>query len=412
MMDKYDMRRPFFTKSLLLSSAGMFLDGYSLTVIAFAIILINPYFHLSAIKSGLVIGSVVIGSIFGAVVVGYLGDLFGRKSVYVLNMALFVVFAVASSVSVNFIMLFLSRLIIGIAVGADYPLSNSYIAETAPHGLRGKQLSFAALSFGFGSIFSALIAAAFFPFGGDMWRFMLGIGAIPAFIVMYFRMSLPESAMWIEIAKKKAGKRAKNKIYFNFNRMFSKAYIKNTVLYSLIWFLYDIGAYGVGLLIPLIFKETGVISNVENALITSLILLTGIISSVVGLLNIDKIGRKSIQIFGLAGMGASLFFIPHFYKSPTGLISVIFFAEIFSSLASLTVGIFPAELSHTSFRSSAYGFSAMTGKLGAVCGVLLIAFFVKRGGYYGFYAVSALLIIAFFLSFFLPETKNRRLDEI
>ena len=399
----------FFTAPLLLSSAGMFLDGYSLTIIAFAIILINPYFRLNALESGLIIASVVFGSIIGALLIGYFSDIFGRKSVYILNMAVFVVFGIISAFSVNFLMLFVSRLILGIAVGADYPVSNSYIAETAPEALRGKHLSFAGLSFGIGSIFSSLTAAALFPFGPEMWRLMLGIGVIPAFIVMFLRISMPESKRWID-AKSLKNEYRKNKLYIG--GMFSKAHIKNTMLYSSIWFLYDIGAYGIGLLIPLIFKKSGFISNEDNALITSLILLVGVASSAIGLLNIDKIGRKKIQLVGFAGMGAALFFLPYAYGTLTGLAAVIFVAEIFNSLASLTVGIFPAELSHTSFRSSAYGFSAMAGKIGAVFGVLIMTYFVKENKDLGYYSVAVLMFAAFFLSFFLPETKNKELDEI
>ncbi len=403
--------KPAF-KPLILSSAGMFLDGYSLTIIAFAIILINPYFHLSALGSGLVIGSVVIGSIFGAILIGYTGDLFGRRWVYVANMAVFAVSGFISAVSLNFWMLFVSRLIMGVAVGADYPLSNSYIAEIAPREYRGKYLAFAGVSFGIGSLFSALVSAALFPFGPEMWRIMLGIGIAPAFIVMYLRTTLPESQMWLTARKNKVPEEniisSVNRIYFK--GMFSREHLKNTMLYSIIWFLYDIGAYGVGLLIPMIFNQTKAISNVENALITSLILFAGLLSSWGGLLNIDRIGRKGMQIIGLAGMGASLFFIPHFYFNIEGIIILIFFAEIFNSLASLTVGIFPAELSHTSFRSSAYGFSAMMGKIGAICGVLLMAFFVKENKNYGFYIMSLILSIGFILSFFLPETKDRVLN--
>ncbi|MFQ4228472.1 hypothetical protein C3O85_19315, partial [Clostridioides difficile] len=219
----------------------------------------------------------------------------------------------------------------------------------------------------------------------------------------------PESARWIN-AKRIKEKYKKNKLYIE--GMFSKAHIKNTLLYSFIWFLYDIGAYGIGLLIPLIFKKSGFISNEENALITSSILLTGIASSAVGLLNIDRIGRKNIQLAGFAGMGISLFLIPYFYGTLAGLTAVIFIAEIFNSLASLTVGIFPAELSHTSFRSSAYGFSATAGKIGAVCGVLIMTYFVGNNKDLGYYAVAGLISAAFFLSFFLPETGNKRLDEI
>jgi MFS-type transporter involved in bile tolerance (Atg22 family) len=95
-----------------------------------------------------------------------------------------------------------------------------------------------------------------------------------------------------------------------------------------------------------------------------------------------------------------------------GLAAVIFIAEIFNSLASLTVGIFPAELSHTSFRSSAYGFSAMAGKIGAVCGVLMMTYFIKENKDLGYYSVAVLMFAAFLLSFFLPETKNKELDGI
>ncbi|MHB8231916.1 MAG: MFS transporter [bacterium] len=396
-------------KPLLLSSAGMFLDGYSLTIIAFAIILINPYFHLSASGSALVIGSVIIGSIIGAVSIGKMGDLFGRKSVYIANMAVFIIFGILSAVSSGFLMLFISRFFLGIAIGADYPISNSYITEAAPEKFRGKYLAFAGLSFSVGSIFSSLVAASLFPLGIEAWRFMLGIGVIPAAIVMILRVSMPESRRWLDIQDLKLKNKSENKIFYK--GMFSKNHIKNTVLYSSIWFLYDTGAYGVGLLIPLIFKKSGLISDVDNALITSAILFIGVISAVYVLYNIDgKIGRKGFQLIGFIGMGLSMSFLPFFYHSLTGLAFIILIAEIFNSFPGITVGMFPAELSHTAFRSSAYGFAAMMGKLGAVAGVLIVTFFVKKGENYGFYLIGAFMLTAFFLSYLLPETKTLKLD--
>ena len=390
----------------------MFLDGYSLTIIAFAIILINPYFNLSAFGSALIIGSVIIGSIIGAVFIGKIGDLFGRKSVYIANMAVFIIFGLLSALAVSFLMLFISRLFLGIAIGADYPISNSYIAETAPEKLRGKYLAFAGLSFSAGSIFSSLAAAALFPIGIEAWRFMLGIGVIPAAVVMILRVSMPESRRWLDMHDLKLKNKSENEINKIFYKgMFSGRHIKNTALYSSVWFLYDIGAYGVGLLIPLIFKKSGLISNVDNALVTSFILFAGIIGAVYVLYNIDgKLGRKGFQLLGFLGMGLSLFFLSAFYHNLTGIAVIILIAEIFNSFPGITVGMFPAELSHTAFRSSAYGFAAMMGKLGAVAGVLIVTFFVKKGENYGFYIIGALMLAAFFLSFLLPETKALELD--
>ena len=203
-------------KTTILSSFGMFLDGYQLTVIAFAVLLIQNYIPLSSLEYGLIIASVIIGAIIGTIMVGYISDLFGRRRIYLSTLIFFIIFDLISVFSVNFIMLFISRVFLGIVLGAEYPVANSYIAEVTPDEKRGFYLAMATVFFSIGSISSAIVAIFMFPLGNLGWRLMLGLAVVPAIIVEFMRFSLPESKMWEQ-------KKEKTKFF----QMFSKKYYKN-----------------------------------------------------------------------------------------------------------------------------------------------------------------------------------------
>ena len=216
-------------KIVILSSFGMYLDGYQLTVIAFAILLIQNYIYLTSLEYGLIIASVIIGAIIGTITVGYMSDVFGRRKVYLSTLVFFTLFDLISVFSFNFIMLFVSRVLLGIVLGAEYPVANSYIAEVTPDEKRGFYLALATVFFSIGSISSAIIAIFTFPLDNLGWRLMLGLAVIPAIIIEFMRFSLPESKMW-------ENKRGKTKFF----EMFSKKYYKNILLAAVIWFFYTI----------------------------------------------------------------------------------------------------------------------------------------------------------------------------
>uniref|UniRef100_UPI002630F152 MFS transporter n=1 Tax=Ferroplasma sp. TaxID=2591003 RepID=UPI002630F152 len=83
-------------KITILSSFGMLLDGYQLTVIAFAVLLIKNYIPLSSLQYGLLIASVIIGAIIGTIMVGYISDLFGRRRIYLSTLIFFIIFDLIS----------------------------------------------------------------------------------------------------------------------------------------------------------------------------------------------------------------------------------------------------------------------------------------------------------------------------
>ncbi|WP_061950786.1 MFS transporter [Acidiplasma cupricumulans] len=228
---------------VVLSSFGMYLDGYQLTVIAFAILLINEYIHLNSFEYGLIIASVIIGAIIGTVIIGYTSDILGRRRIYLSTLIFFILFDIISVFSFNFLELFFSRLFLGIVLGAEYPVANSYIAEVSPVESRGILYGPRHCFFSIGSISSAIAAIFLFPCGNYGWRLMLGISIIPAATIEFMRFSLPESQMW-----------EKKIVKTRFFDMFSKLYARNIIIAAIIWFLYDIVAYGLSLTLPTILK--------------------------------------------------------------------------------------------------------------------------------------------------------------
>ncbi|KJE49654.1 MULTISPECIES: MFS transporter [Acidiplasma] len=383
---------------VVLSSFGMYLDGYQLTVIAFAILLINEYIHLNSFEYGLIIASVIIGAIIGTVIIGYISDILGRRRIYLSTLIFFILFDIISVFSFNFLELFFSRLFLGIVLGAEYPVANSYIAEVSPVESRGFYMALATVFFSIGSISSAIAAIFLFPCGNYGWRLMLGISIIPAATIEFMRFSLPESQMW-----------EKKIVKTRFFDMFSKLYARNIIIAAIIWFLYDIVAYGLSLTLPTILKLGNFVNNVDNALLTTFFLIIGIASGIYVMKRVDKYGRKSIQITGFALMSALFLLLPYFYFLE-GIIILFSLLELFNAFGGATVGIIPAEVTVTQFRGSSYGFSSMMGKIGAVTGVILMSLLIHGNNYFNAYIfLSLIMVAAIILTLMLPETKNIKL---
>ncbi|KPV46021.1 hypothetical protein SE19_07375, partial [Acidiplasma aeolicum] len=332
------------------------------------------------------------------VIIGYISDILGRRRIYLSTLIFFILFDIISVFSFNFLELFFSRLFLGIVLGAEYPVANSYIAEVSPVESRGFYMALATVFFSIGSISSAIAAIFLFPCGNYGWRLMLGISIIPAATIEFMRFSLPESQMW-----------EKKIVKTRFFDMFSKLYARNIIIAAIIWFLYDIVAYGLSLTLPTILKLGNFVNNVDNALLTTFFLIIGIASGIYVMKRVDKYGRKSIQITGFALMSALFLLLPYFYFLE-GIIILFSLLELFNAFGGATVGIIPAEVTVTQFRGSSYGFSSMMGKIGAVTGVILMSLLIHGNNYFNAYIfLSLIMVAAIILTLMLPETKNIKL---
>ena len=178
----------FHLKTAFTSGMGFFTDAYDLNVISTALLLIKPQFHLSAGQVGLVGSTALIASFVGAFVFGRIADVIGRKRVYGIEALVMAIGAILTAVSPNFAWLLVTRFILGIGIGGDYPVSATIMTEYASRRSRGRQVAMMFSSCTFGQITALIIGMTLLSAGvnGNLaWRLMLGLGAIPALAVLY-----------------------------------------------------------------------------------------------------------------------------------------------------------------------------------------------------------------------------------
>ncbi|MBP2134299.1 MFS family permease [Methanomicrobium sp. W14] len=185
-LDESEMS-PMHWKIWFLSSMGIFLDGFDLFIISIALPLIIAQFEPGSVMTGLIGSAAVIGSIIGAAAGGKISDKLGRKAIYIVDLILFLVFSLMTTFAWDIYSLILFRFLLGIGIGADYPICASYVSEFMPAGNRGRML-IGAFSFQAVGMFAAagcgLLILWAYP-EPVSWRLMLIAGCIPAVLITY-----------------------------------------------------------------------------------------------------------------------------------------------------------------------------------------------------------------------------------
>lgn len=168
---------------------GIFLDGFDLFVMSIALPLIIVQFAVTPPAQGIIGAAAVIGAIFGALIGGRLCDRFGRKKVFLVDLFIFIIFAVLLAFAWSIESLILFWFLLGVGIGADYPVCASYVSEFMPKRIRGRML-IAVFSFQAVGIFAAaavgLFILAMYP-SESAWRWMLVAGTVPALVILVLR---------------------------------------------------------------------------------------------------------------------------------------------------------------------------------------------------------------------------------
>jgi SP family galactose:H+ symporter-like MFS transporter len=136
---------------------------------------------LTSFEQGLIVSLVYIGVMFGNLASGPLGDLYGRRFPIVLSFWLIFVLSVLCAFSVDFLMLCLLRILVGISMGIGQPAFQALLTETTPANGRVVLFSLAFCLFAFGEMYSAVLIDIDDPQMEDLhWRWLLAMGALPA----------------------------------------------------------------------------------------------------------------------------------------------------------------------------------------------------------------------------------------
>ncbi|MER5917755.1 MFS transporter [Streptomyces sp. NPDC001982] len=260
----------------LLAGLGILLDGFDFFVIGVANPLISHDFQVSAAQKGMLSAAAIVGSIFGAALLGPLGDRIGRRRIFRVDLWMFVVFSLLSVVAWDVWSLMAFRFALGVAVGLDYPIAASYLAEILPSKDRGRWLVSAFSLQAAGILLGAVAGVVILEVRPqiDSWRILLGFGAVPALVIIWLRRMVPESPRWLaqngrereacEVGRVLVGApvqvsdadRARQEAppeglrAFLQPQLFSPRWRRRTVFAAVPWFLMDIATYGVGIFTP------------------------------------------------------------------------------------------------------------------------------------------------------------------
>ncbi|MEW2545970.1 MFS transporter [Streptomyces sp. NPDC047002] len=439
-LDNQELTR-FRRKVTALSSAGMFLDGFDLTVIAVALPLLEKQWHISGWVVGLTSSSALIGMFVGAVVLGRLTDKIGRRKVYAFDLILFIVFAGLAALSQNPAELIAFRFLLGIAVGADYPISTSLTSEFSATHSRGRHLAYMSSFYSAGAMVAYLMGIVFGGLGDSSWRWMLLFGALLALIVALMRQSVPESPRWltsqgrtgeaaevlgglvgsaprIEAADEggadpSAAGGAKPSARAS---LLSRQYLRATVFVCAFFFLFDVVFYGIQLYTPTVLSGITGSSDKLASVGSACVSAVGMLGIFAGSLLIDRWGRRPLVILGLACQAVLLTILALVASPPFAVVVLIFAAGLFSANIGpgVMILLYPGELFPTPLRGAGVGVSVAAGRIGAVLGVLVFPHMIESLGLqHSLWMFVAVGVAAVVLSVFMaPETKGKLLEEI
>ena len=177
-----------------IAGLGGLLFGYDTGIIASALLFIKQDFELGSFAQGVVVAAVPVGAIAGAAIAGPAADTYGRRLMILLAAGVFIVGALGSAAAQN-VEVLIARIVIGVAIGLASAAAPVYISEVAPPESRGRLVSFFQLAVTIGILVAYLVGLAFDHTEG--WRWMLGLGCVPALALAFGMLRMPQSPRWL-----------------------------------------------------------------------------------------------------------------------------------------------------------------------------------------------------------------------
>lgn len=418
------------------ASLGGLLFGFDTAVISGAEKAIQEIYGLSDFTHGFTIATALIGTIIGALVCGTPAEKYGRLRLLIVIAWLYLVSAIGSAVIVNWYSFMFFRFLGGLAVGASSVVGPMYIAEISPSHWRGRFVAFFQFNIVLGIVIAYFTNYAVVGIPHD-WQWMLGIEAIPALAFALLLMTVPESPRWLvkkgqsgkacEILKKIGEPDVEKEIReiqesltdtgVSGETLFQKKYFYPILIAFLISSFNQLtGINAILYYAPRIFELSGIFR--EGAMIQSIIIgLTNLTFTMIGMILIDKVGRKKLIGFGSVGMFISLFLVARgFYlenfQGYYMLVCLMGYIAFFAISLGATIWVLISEVFPNSVRSKGQVFGSMTHWVWSALLSWFFPVFLSIGGTYifGFFSIIALGSLAFAIK--LPETKDKSLEEI
>jgi PHS family inorganic phosphate transporter-like MFS transporter len=438
-LDEASLSR-FHLRAVLVSGMGFFTDAYDLFVIGIASTLIKQEWHLGSGRLAALNSMTLAGAFLGAFVFGRIADRAGRKRVYWMVAAIMIVGAVGSALAPGYWELIAARLVLGLGIGGDYPVSAVLMSEYANRKDRGKLVGMVFSTQAIGLIVGPLVALALLGSGAGTdasWRTMLALGAIPAAAVLYLRTRMPESPRYQALVRGRADQASDALADFSQGAVLSQT--KNTLRHSMrlrsfltnrkylimllgtagTWFIFDYAYYGNTISTPQILKLVSPHATTMDTIALELVIfvVAAVPGYVLAILKMDRIGHRRLQWIGFTAMAAcfaAIGIVPGVATTVAPFLVVYGISYFFAEFGpNTTTFVLPAELYPVSMRATGHGISAGVAKLGAFIGVFLFPVLQDTLQLRGTLLLTAgLSVIGVGLTLLLPEPAGRSLDAV
>ncbi len=423
--------------SIAVALAGL-LFGFDTAVISGADQPIQALWNTSNLFHGaFIMSSALWGTVVGALYGNVPCDKYGRKLTLIATGILFLASALGSAIAPDPYSFSILRFIGGLGVGVSSIVVPAYISEIAPAKYRGRLVALYQFQIVFGILIAFFSNYALSEFLNLNWRWMLGTEIIPAAVFLVMVFGIPESPRWL--ITRKGNEAAARKILtivnpgnvdqviaeirhaqreFTSDRLFSGAYTWPILLAFLIAFFNQLS--GINFIIyfaPRVFGLAGLDAN-ASLLSTTGIGVVNLVFTILGMLLIDRSGRKKLMLIGSVGYIVSLSAVAWAFYSDAGGMPVVLFVFLF--IASHAVGqgaviwVFIAEIFPNNVRAKGQSLGCGTHWVFAAMIALLMPYVLSVFAGHTIFAFFAFMMVLqlLFVVFLMPETRGRTLESL
>jgi MFS transporter, SP family, arabinose:H+ symporter len=427
-------------KSTVVAALGGLLFGFDTAVIAGATGTLRDLFHLSPGSLGLTVAIALWGTIIGAMVAGIPADQYGRRDSLRGLAILFFVSALGCAAAWNWLSFVCFRFVAGLAIGGSSVIGPMYIAEIAPPKWRGRLVGF----FQFNIVFGILLAylsnflIGLLSLGPTEWRWKLGVSAAPAAFFFLMLFGIPRSPRWL--AKKGRYAEAEDVLtqlgdlneeedlkhiiasidaeHAGANqRLFSRRFLYPVVLAVLVGMFNQLaGINSVLYYLNDIFGRAG-FTKVSSDLQAVVIGATNLTFTMIAMLVIDKLGRKTMLLIGSVGTCACLAAVSYLFRTGTHERLLIWplmgYIAFFAFSQGAVIWVYISEVFPTAVRAKGQSLGSFTHWFMTALLSWIFPLLSAHSTAVPFAFFSSMMALQFFVVLFVfPETKGFSLEEM
>ncbi|MHA6802373.1 sugar porter family MFS transporter [Salinifilum ghardaiensis] len=426
----------------IIAAFGGLLFGYDTGVISAAILYIRPEFGFGDSTQEVVTASILVGAVIGVLIGGPVSDRAGRRNTLIAVTVLFILATLACALAPNVAFLVASRGFLGVAIGISSLVVPGYIAEMAPPHRRGTLVSLHQFMVTVGILVSYVVGYGLSHTGA--WRWMLGVAVLPAVAMFLGLLRLPESPRWLithgrqdEARAVLARTRPPEHVESELTEIRDTVRAEGRITYRELlgpryrrWVSVGVAAaggsqvVGVNAIIyyaPTILTDAGF--GDAGAILASVGIGTlNVLFTIFALVFIDRLGRRPLILGGTVVIIAALAFIGLLFTQPVqGTVAVLLIAALivyqsaFACSLGIAIWLVNSEIFPSSVRGKAGSFGIVShwalNFVVSVSVLTLIGLFGGPAGVFWLYGVLGLFVLIY-LYRWLPETKNRTLEDI